>query len=179
MKKLFVISFGLIMVIAMGGCLDLGEIFPFLNQSPVIISEPVITATEDQLYSYQVEASDPNGDTLIYSFIVKPEGMNINSENGLIIWTPTNDQVGISYIEVEISDSKLSVTQNFEIEVFNVNNPPKIFSYSPINLNISENMRAIFPLPLVGQTINSTTLSWIILRVISRLCPTLKTPSLS
>jgi len=157
MKKLFVISFGLIMVIAMGGCLDLGEIFPFLNQSPVIISEPVITATEDQLYSYQVEASDPNGDTLIYSFIVKPEGMNINSENGLIIWTPTNDQVGISYIEVEISDSKLSVTQNFEIEVFNVNNPPKIFSYSPINLNVTVNEGDSIKFEVQAYDIDSNT----------------------
>jgi len=139
MKKLFIIVVGLIVVTAMVGCLDLEGIFPFLNQPPIIISEPVITATEDQLYSYQVMASDPNGDDLCYYLIIKPEGMSINSENGLITWVPTNNQVGIHQIIVEVSDGKQSVTQNFEIEVINVNNPPQIISYSPVNLNIEIN----------------------------------------
>ena len=124
MKKFFIILSVLIVVTVMGGCLNSASVFPILNVAPIIISEPIITATEDQLYLYQVEASDPNGDTLAYSSIIKPEGMNINSENGLIIWTPTNDQVGINQVEVEIYDGKHSVTQSFEIEVFNVNNPP-------------------------------------------------------
>ncbi len=139
MKKLFIILFGLVVVILMVGCLNLEGIFPFLNQPPVIISEPVITATEDQLYSYQVMARDPNGDTLTYSFIIKPDGMSIDRESGLISWTPANNQVGIHQIIVEVSDGKQSVTQNFEIEVINVNNPPQIISYSPVNLNIEIN----------------------------------------
>jgi len=139
MKKLFIIVVGLIVVTAMVGCLDLEGIFPFLNQPPIIISEPVITATEDQLYSYQVMASDPNGDDLCYYLIIKPEGMSINSENGLITWVSTNNQLGIHQIIVEVSDGKQSVTQNFEIEVINVNNPPQIISYSPVNLNIEIN----------------------------------------
>lgn len=139
MKKFIVLLFGLVVVILMVGCLNLEGIFPFLNQVPVIISEPIITATEDQLYSYQVEASDPNGDILTYSFIVKPEGMNIDNENGLITWTPTNNQVGINRVEVEISDGKHGVTQSFEIEVSNVNNPPQILSYLPDSLNVGVN----------------------------------------
>jgi len=139
MKKFFIILSVLIVVTVMGGCLNLASIFPILNVAPIIISEPIITATEDQLYLYQVEASDPNGDTLTYSSIIKPEGMNINSENGLIIWTPTNDQVGIHQAVVEISDGKHSVTQSFEIEVSNVNNPPQILSYFPGSLNVIVN----------------------------------------
>ena len=139
MKKFFVLLFGLVVVILMVGCLNLEGIFPFLNPAPVMISEPIITATEDQLYSYQVEACDPNGDTLTYSFTIKPEGMNIDSQSGLITWTPTNAQVGIHQVEVEISDGKKSATQSFEIEVINVNNPPQILSYSPTNINIKIN----------------------------------------
>ncbi|MBU4349961.1 hypothetical protein KJ599_06525, partial [bacterium] len=139
MKKLFIIVVGLIMVIAVGGCLDLEGIFPLLNGAPLVISEPITTATEDQLYSYQVMASDPNGDTLTYSFIIKPDGMSIDRESGLISWTPANNQVGIHQIIVEVSDGKQSVTQNFKIEVINVNNPPQIISYSPVNLNIEIN----------------------------------------
>jgi parallel beta-helix repeat protein len=139
MKNFFIVLFVLIAATVMGGCLDLKGIFPFSNQAPVIISEPILTATEDQLYSYQVEATDPNGDALIYSSIIKPEGMNVNSENGLLIWTPTNEQVGINKVEIEIFDGKLSVAQSFEIEVYNVNNAPQILSYSPGSLNVVVN----------------------------------------
>jgi len=140
MKKYFISLFGLIVVtLIMGGCLNLEGIFPFLNKAPIIISEPIITALEDQQYSYQLEANDPDGDNLIYLLVLSPNGMNINNENGLMIWTPTNDQVGIHQVKVEISDGKQSVTQDFEIEVFNVNNPPQIFSYFPANLNFEIN----------------------------------------
>ncbi|MCD6578948.1 putative Ig domain-containing protein, partial [bacterium] len=131
MKKFFIILFISIAAIVMGGCQSLVDFFPFLNCAPIIISEPVITATEDQLYSYQVEAKDPDGDNLTYFLILCPEGMSINSKNGLISWKPLNNQVGIHLITVETSDGKQSDTQKFEIEVSNVNNPPQIFSYSP------------------------------------------------
>lgn len=139
MKKFFIVLFVSIMAIVMGGCLNFSGIIPIFNVAPIIISEPIITATEDQLYSYQVEASDPNEDILTYSSIIKPEGMSIDSESGFISWTPANNQVGIHQVIVEISDGKLSTTQSFEIEVSNVNNPPQILSYSPDSLNIVVN----------------------------------------
>ena len=139
MKKFFVLLFGLIILILIGGCQNLGDLFPFLNRAPIIISEPITTATEDNPYSYRVEAIDPEGDILTYSFTLKPEGMSINSENGLITWMPNNSQVGIHKVIVEISDGKQSITQSFEIEVVNVNNPPQILSYFPTNLNIEIN----------------------------------------
>ena len=161
MKKLFIILFGLIVATAMGGCLDLEGIFPFLNSAPLIISEPITTATEDQLYLYQVEASDPNGDTLTYSFTIKPEGMNINGESGLISWTPTNNQAGIHQIIVEISDGKQSVTQSFEIEVININNHPQILSYSPASINIKINEGNSVKFEVQAQDIDlNTTLSY-------------------
>ena len=161
MKKLFIVVFGLIVVIAMVGCLNLAAIFPFLNQPPVIISEPIMTATEDQLYSYQVEASDPNGDILTYSFIIKSEGVSIDSESGLISWTPVNSQVGIHQVIVEISDGKHSVTQKFEIEVFNVNDPPQIFSYLPNNLNVRVNEGGFIKFEVQAYDIDlNTTLSF-------------------
>ncbi|GAJ12012.1 unnamed protein product, partial [marine sediment metagenome] len=145
----------------MVGCLNLTAIPPFLNSAPVMISEPIITATEDQLYLYQVEASDPNGDTLIYSFIIKPEGMSIDNESGLISWTPANNQVGIHQVVVEISDGKHSVSQRFKIEVFNVNNPPQISSYFPANLNFEINEGSSIKFEVQTNDIDlNTTLSF-------------------
>jgi parallel beta-helix repeat protein len=140
MKKFFALLFGFVIVILMmGGCLNLEGIFPFLNKAPVIISEPITTATENNQYSYQLEVKDPDEDSLTYLLVLSPEGMSIDSENGLITWAPTNNQVGIHQVEVEIYDGKYSVTQSFEIEVLNINNPPQIFSYFPTNLNFKIN----------------------------------------
>jgi len=135
MKKFFAL-FGLIILILMGGCQNLAGFLPFLNSSPVIISEPTITATENNQYSYQLEVKDADGDNLTYLLILSPVGMSISSESGLLIWTPSNNQVGIHQIIIEISDGKQKVTQSFEIEVININNPPQILSYSPTNINI-------------------------------------------
>lgn len=162
MKKFFVLLFGLIILILIGGCQNLGNILPFLNRAPVIISEPIITAQEDQLYSYQIEASDPDGDNLNYSLIIKPEGMSVNTEkNGLITWMPTNNQVGINQVIVEISDGKYKVQQIFEIEVINVNNPPQILSYFPINLNIEINEGDSVKFEIQGTDVDlNTTLDY-------------------
>jgi parallel beta-helix repeat protein len=162
MKKFFVLLFGLIILILIGGCQNLVNILPFLNRVPVIISEPIITAKEDQLYSYQIEASDPDGDNLNYSLIIKPEGMSINTEkNGLITWMPTNNQVGIHQVIVEISDGKYKVQQIFEIEVINVNNPPQILSYFPVNLNIEINEGDSVKFEIQGTDVDlNTTLDY-------------------
>jgi parallel beta-helix repeat protein len=162
MKKFFVLLFGLIILILIGGCQNLVNILPFLNRAPVIISEPIITAKEDQLYSYQIKASDPDGDNLNYSLIIKPEGMSINTEkNGLITWMPTNNQVGIHQVIVEISDGKYKVQQIFEIEVINVNNPPQILSYFPVNLNIEINEGDSVKFEIQGTDVDlNTTLDY-------------------
>jgi len=57
--------------------------------------------------------------------------MSIISENGLIDWLPTNNQVGIHRVVVEISDGRKSTPQDFEIEVSNMNGSPQILSYFP------------------------------------------------
>jgi len=161
MKKFFVLLFGLVILILIGGCQSLGDFLPFFNRAPIIISEPAITATESNQYSYQLEAKDPDGDSLTYLLTLSPEGMSINSENGLIIWTPTNDQAGIHLIIVETSDGKQSDTQSFEIEVINVNNPPQILSYFPVNLNFKINEGDSVKFEIQTQDIDlNTTLSF-------------------
>jgi parallel beta-helix repeat protein len=88
--------------------------------------------------------------------------MNIDSESGLITWTPTNNQVGIIHrVEIEIYDGKQSATQSFEIEVFNVNNPPQILSYSPTNINIKINEGSSIKFEVQSNDIDlNTTLSF-------------------
>ena len=86
-----------------------------LNSSPVIESDPVTTAKEGVAYTYDVEATDPNGDALTYSLTTSPTGMTINSNTGVISWTPT--AAGSFEVTVEVSDSSKSDTQSFTITV--------------------------------------------------------------
>jgi len=87
------------------------------NRSPVIESNPVTTAKEGAVYTYDVEATDPDEDTLEFSLLVYPTGMTINSTTGVITWTPTEDQVGENEVVVEVSDGSKSTTQSFTITV--------------------------------------------------------------
>ena len=85
---------------------------------------------EDALYSYDVDATDPNtDDTLTFSLDVAPTGMTINDVTGLIEWTPDNGDVGINPVTVRVEDALLAFdTQSFSITVSNVNDSPTITS---------------------------------------------------
>jgi hypothetical protein len=90
--------------------------------APVITSVPVTTATADLLYSYDVNAIDPDmGNTLIYSLSTKPAGMTINPVTGLILWRPTSDMEGADeLVELKVTDSDsipAEATQSFTITV--------------------------------------------------------------
>lgn len=86
-----------------------------INKPPVITSIPVTTAKVGIEYSYNVFATDPNGDNLTYSLLAYPNGMTINSLTGLINWTPTESQIREYEVEVEVSDGELSTTQIFTV----------------------------------------------------------------
>lgn len=88
-----------------------------VNKPPVITSTPVSTAKVGVEYSYNVFATDPNGDDLTYSLLAFPDGMTINPSTGLISWVPAESQVRQYEIEVEVSDGELSITQNFTVTV--------------------------------------------------------------
>lgn len=55
--------------------------------SPPIVKAYYDASFDGSLYSYQVMASDPDGDQLAYSLEGEPEGMVINERTGLITWT--------------------------------------------------------------------------------------------
>ena len=87
------------------------------NSSPVIESTPVTTTKEGAEYTYDVEATDPDGDTLEFSLLVHPTNMTINSITGVITWTPTGDQIGENEVVIEVSDGSRSTTQPFTVTV--------------------------------------------------------------
>ena len=95
------------------------EDLPALNQGPTITSTPVVTAVEGQVYTYDVDATDPDAnDVLAYSLESPPGGMEINASTGLIQWTPAEPQVGGHVISVRVEDpAGLFDTQTFTLVV--------------------------------------------------------------
>ncbi|MEK6808946.1 MAG: putative Ig domain-containing protein, partial [Nanoarchaeota archaeon] len=69
-------------------------------------------------------ASDVDMDALTYELLTKPSGMGINQQ-GIIGWTPTNDNVGDNDVVVRVKDTQSAFAeQSFVINVANVNDPP-------------------------------------------------------
>jgi hypothetical protein len=151
-----------------------------INDQPLIISIPPLTATEEVLFIYYTDAQDddlnnPSGEVLDFSLDTAPSGMIINTTTGLIQWLPTNDQYGDNIVTVNVSDNSGAYdTQTFVVNVTNTNDPPQIYSVPFLtaienelysydvevwddDLNISAGEQLFFSLDVapVGMTINS------------------------
>jgi len=110
-KKMLILISVFLLLPLLVGCFNA----PPTNQSPTITSTPITTATVNVLYTYNVDATDPDGDTLTYSLTTSPTGMTINSTTGLINWTPTS--TGDYEVTVRVSDGSLFANQNYTITV--------------------------------------------------------------
>jgi PGF-pre-PGF domain-containing protein len=99
-----------------------------VNDAPEITSEPITEATQGEMYSYDVDATDVDNDSLIYSLTTHPEGMMIDASSGLITWIPDNSQVGNNTVTAQVSDGNLTDSQTFIVTVENVNDAPNITS---------------------------------------------------
>ncbi len=62
--------------------LDVGDVV--LNQAPQITSLPVTLASAGEIYTYPVEANDPDEDELSYQLLQNPSGMNVDPDTGVI-----------------------------------------------------------------------------------------------
>lgn len=71
---------------------------------PPVISEDRNFTFDGTIYTYQVKASDPDGDALTYSLKSAPEGMNIDPPTGLIKWNVPTAFKGEAPAAISVSD---------------------------------------------------------------------------
>lgn len=87
------------------------------NSAPVITSTPNYTVA-DNIYTYQVSATDQDGDSLTYNLVKSPPGMTIDHTTGLIQWevprTATEKQEFVVKISVDDGDGG-SVSQEYSL----------------------------------------------------------------
>lgn len=94
-----------------------------INRAPTISSSPLTTGQENQLYKYNIIASDPDSDSLSYYLETYPAGMNVNS-TGTISWTPSTQ--GTYHVKAIASDGNLNATQEYDINVTYENHLPTL-----------------------------------------------------
>jgi RHS repeat-associated protein/uncharacterized repeat protein (TIGR01451 family) len=110
-----------------------------VNRAPAITSTALLSARAAVAYNYDVEASDPDGDTLTYSLLNPPAGMSINAGTGLVSWTPTAQQVGSHSIAVRADDGRGGIAaQDFTLAVSAANAPPVIDSTAVTTAGIGQ-----------------------------------------
>ena len=109
-KKLLIFLLLFLTSVICTGCLSSEP-----TNDPTIISTPITTASVGITYTYNVDATDTDGDILTYTLTNPPTGMTINSSTGLISWTPTEE--GDYSVTVKVSDGKSTDTQSFTITV--------------------------------------------------------------
>jgi hypothetical protein len=99
------------------------------NDEPEILTENVRTTNEDQIYNVDYEAIDidPTDDIFTWTLSTDASWLGISSGTGLLVGTPTNDDVGSYWVNVSVVDGNGgSDWRNFSLSVHNVNDPPMI-----------------------------------------------------
>ncbi|ASJ72713.1 cadherin domain-containing protein [Granulosicoccus antarcticus] len=116
-----------------------------VNENPVITSSPIVDATADLQYTYNLSATDIDaGDTLTFSATTLPSWLTVinnGSTSGKLTGTPGPGQGGPHNVVLVVTDAGgLTDTQSFTINV-SVNQAP-VFS-SPSGFSIAENQGAV------------------------------------
>ena len=128
-----------------------------VNDPPSITSTPLLAATEDEAYEYQIAVSDPDpADDPTYSLLTAPAGMTIDGQ-GLLTWTPQQGDVGSNSIQIEVRDQEGdTAVQSFDIEVGEVDDAP-VISSDPVTVALED---ALYSYDVVAADEESSSVSY-------------------
>ncbi|MEZ6120964.1 MAG: putative Ig domain-containing protein [Pirellulaceae bacterium] len=107
------------------------------NRAPLITSQPEFIATQDSLYTYNMTATDPEGDAITFALLSGPANLTV-SPSGQVQWTPSAADVGSHRIRLSAVDSHGATSQQtFDLDVRSPNLPPE-FTTQPITSTFAE-----------------------------------------
>lgn len=113
------------------------------NYAPVITSTPVTEVDQDATYTYNITASDTDGDDITLSAEVLPSWLDFNYTGGettaTLTGTPDNSNVGDTTVTIRVSDGEADVDQVFDLTVVNVNDAPE-FTSTPVTAALEGTM---------------------------------------
>lgn len=77
-----------------------------VKNMPPAISDNKKFSFDGNVYTFQVPANDPDGDTLTYGLKSGPKGMTVNSATGLVYWNVPAEFKGKAPFVVSVSDGQ-------------------------------------------------------------------------
>ena len=140
MKKRTV-YFSIIIVILLTSFLISGCVLPFMGNEPVtIVSKPKLEAVVGVPYKYQLDIEDDSKTKVVFTLPVSPEGMTMDASAGLLMWTPTQEQIGEHDVIIRVNDGWFKDEQEFTITVSpiqlkSLTVKPASMSFTVINQN--------------------------------------------
>ncbi len=135
------------------------------NTLPEFTSTPVTSVTAGDAYTYNITASDTDGDALVFSALTKPAWLTLN-DNGdgtaTLSGTPSNSDAGDNSVILSVSDGTGSANQEFVITVTAVGsvsyenkeiniypNPAK----NTVTISFSDKIKSISLKNILGKTV--------------------------
>ncbi|MFT5419325.1 MAG: RHS repeat-associated protein [Candidatus Endobugula sp.] len=105
------------------------------NAAPVINNAPVLSGTVGTLYTYALNATDANNDTLTYAVSTWPRGLDVDmSEQGVISWAlDDTDDAGKYIVTARVYDGNLGVdVLTYRLTINDPNNHVPVINNAPI-----------------------------------------------
>jgi len=95
-------------------------------------TEPASSAPAQSNYLYRAFASGNSDASLQFDLVVRPEGMLVETNTGIVAWRPLLSQLGVHDVILRVQDGCGGVAlQSFQVTVIAPNTPPIITSFPP------------------------------------------------
>ncbi|TWT56318.1 tRNA nuclease WapA precursor [Allorhodopirellula solitaria] len=105
------------------------------NLPPTINSSSPRFGAVGEIYSYAIDATDPEDAPLTYSVGQGPAGLTIDAATGVATWTPEVSDIGQTVITLVATDAGgASAIESFQFDVIAANQAPVINSTAPIEV---------------------------------------------
>ena len=99
-----------------------------VNRAPIVTDPGDQVNSEGDGVSLAIEASDPDGDSLVYGAAGLPGGLSISPTSGEVSGTLAFDSAGSGTVTVSVSDGEAATEVSFLWTVDNVNRAPEVTS---------------------------------------------------
>jgi Ca2+-binding RTX toxin-like protein len=118
-----------------------------INHAPAFTSDAVLTATSEQVYTYNITATDSDGNPLSMNAQVLPTWLTFTDHGdgtATLTGTPTNANVGTNHVELKLSDGQPNSLNTYDLQYFDIDvsaiNHAPTFSSTAVTTATSESL---------------------------------------
>lgn len=142
---------------------DVTVVVTNLNRAPTLTNPGDFTIDAGKPLQFTITGSDPDGDTLTWTFANGATGSSITGAGNVktFNWTPALNQVGVFNVTFTIKDNgtpSLSTSRTVKITVLSVNRAPALTN--PGDFTVDEGKNLTFT--ITGSDPDNNTLTWTI-----------------